>query len=227
MKNEKNLEEKWKEYNLDYAKDHEKENPDIDEEFRAILKIYTPDTTKTVLEIGCNTGEFCYLLKNKYNLKPEGIDINVEAIKIAKKKYKDINFKVENFFNHDGKYDIIYMQHVIEHIENPEKAFLKLKQLLNPEGKLIISCPNKWAYPTKLVCWIMKKKFSYDPTHVFEFNPKELSQMIEETGFNKLKVETKPFYRIPIIYRISRKIQSTIPNYHLYGDSIFILAEKP
>jgi 2-polyprenyl-3-methyl-5-hydroxy-6-metoxy-1,4-benzoquinol methylase len=176
MKNEKKLEEKWQEYGLDYAKDHEKDNPIVNSEFNEIFKLYTPRKNEKLLEIGCNTGEFCWLLEQKYDILPDGIDINAEAIKIAKEKYPNLNFQVMNLFDLDKKYDVIYMQHVIEHLKSSKKAILKLNDLLNPGGKLIISCPNNWAYTSKLMCGLKKQQFYYDPTHVHEFNPDELSK---------------------------------------------------
>ncbi len=225
MKNKDDLEKRWEKYNLDYAKDHEKKNPEIQGEFKEILKLYSPDPNKKILEIGCNTGEFCGLLKKKCNAAPKGIDINVEAIRIANVKYPEIDFQVKNFFDLNEKYDVIYMQHVIEHLEEPEKAVTKLKNLLNRGGKLIITCPNGWAYSSKFFCWLRKIKFCYDPTHVSEFNPSDLSKLIKNTGLNQLKLITKPL-GIPGIYRISRTIQYGIPSY-LFGDFIFILAENP
>ena len=211
-------------YDRDYAKDHEKDNPEFYPEFKEVLKLYTPIPNEKVLEIGCNTGEFCWLLYNKYNIVPLGVDINPEAIEIAKENYPQINFQVMDLFEVKGKYDVVYMQHVIEHVKKPEKAFLKIKSLLNPGGKLIITCPNNWAYITKLICWIMKEKFCYDPTHVSEFDPKELSQIVLDAGFNQLKVKSRPGF--PFVHRISTKLQYMIPMY-LFGDVIFLMAEKP
>lgn len=155
---------------------------------------------------------------------PKGIDINNEAIKIANLKYPEINFEVKDFFDLNEKYDVIYMQHVIEHLE-PKKAFKKLNNLLNHGGKLIITCPNGWAYTSKFFCWLRKIKFCYDPTHVSEFNPHDLSKLIRHTGFNQLKLVTKPM-GIPGIYRISSTFQYSIPS-SIFGDFIFVLAEKP
>lgn len=224
MKNEKNLDERWNDYNHEYAKDHEKENPEVQGEFKEVLKLYTPLLNERVLEIGCNTGEFCELLSRKSNLVPIGVDINTDAIRIAKAKYPKLNFQVLDFFDLENKFDVIYMQNVIEHLKNPEKALIKLENLLNPGGKLIITCPNNWAYTSKLFCWIMNRKFCYDPTHISEFNPSELSKLIGDAGFNILKIKTKPL-GIPFIYRISIVLQYMIPS-HVYGDFIFILSEK-
>ena len=37
-----------------------------------------------------------------------------------------MDFHVKDFLDLEGKYDVIYMQHVIEHLKVPEKALIKL-----------------------------------------------------------------------------------------------------
>ncbi len=222
--NDEYKDKKWESYNSDYAKDHEKEDPENYLEFKEILKLHKPSPHEKVLEIGCNTGEFCWLLKKKFNINPLGIDINDEAVLIASKKYPELEFQVKDIFNLEGNYDIIYMQHVIEHLNDPKQALIKLREILNNSGMLIISCPNKWAYLTKLICRIKGTKFCYDPTHVTEFDPASLSKIMEEAGFKFIKVVTKPL-TIPYISRIFPSLEHTMPAY-LFGNFIFILAEK-
>lgn len=211
-------------YNLDYAVDHQKESPELFGEFKEVLKLYSPVSKEKVLEVGCNTGEFCWLLDKNYDVVVEGIDINAHAIEIAKLNYPDIKFRVMDFFDLEGQYDVIYMQQVIEHIENPDKALIKLKSLLKSGGKLILTCPNHWAYVSKSISWLMNKKFCYDPTHVHEFNPKELVSIVEDSGFKKLKLLTRPGF--PFVHSISVDLQYKMPMY-LFGDVIFVLAENP
>lgn len=169
---------KWKSYQIDYAKDHEKENPEGYWEFRKILELFEPRPNARVLDIGCNTGEFCHLLKTKYDANPIGIDINRDAISIAKTKYPNIEFEVRNLFELEGQYEAIYMQHVLEHLKYPQKALAKLRSILIKNGNLIVSCPNGWAFPSKIMHTIKGKKFHYDPTHLYEFNPINLTKLI-------------------------------------------------
>lgn len=208
-----------------YALDHKKEDPENYWEFQQILKLHTPSDNEKILEIGSNTGEFCYLLKKKFNVDPVGIDINSSAVSIAKKNYPYLNFYRQDLFDIKGRsYDLIYMQHVIEHIKNPIIALEKLKNNLNDGGKVILSCPNKWAYPTKLISWIQKERFCYDPTHYHEFSPRSLTKTVTDAGYKPIKLLTKAL-PIPLLYRISPRIYYLIPSY-LFGAFIFLKIEK-
>lgn len=211
-------------YDFKYALDHKKEDPENHWQFQEILKLHTPLHNEKILEIGSNTGEFCYLLKKKFKVDPIGIDINSSAVSIAKDSYPDLNFHKQDLYNIKESYDIIYMQHVIEHIKNPVDALKKLKNNLNDDGKVILSCPNKWAYPTKLVCWIQKRRFCYDLTHYHEFSPKSLIKIVNKAGYKHTKLLTKPL-AIPLLFRISTRIYYSFPSY-LFGEFIFLKIEK-
>ena len=82
-------------YNVNYAKDHEILKPEDNLDFKEIFRLYKPPSRCSILEIGCNTGEFCYLLKEKYNAIPRGVDINGSAISIAKKKISRYRFSTQ------------------------------------------------------------------------------------------------------------------------------------
>jgi len=211
-------------YNFQYARDHEKEDPADYWEFKEILKLHKPLPQAEVLEIGCNTGEFCWLLEQKYEVIIRGVDINQEAISRAKSKYPDMNFQLIDLFEVEGSYDVIYMQHVIEHLKNPKKALKHIKNLLKDKGVFILSCPNQWAYILKLNCWIHGTRFCYDSTHLNEFNPQNLTNLLHKTGFKHIKYSTRPL-GLPLLPCISKKLYFSFSS-GKFGGFIFMIAQK-
>lgn len=214
----------WSSYNSDYAKDHEKMNPESYWEFKEIFKLYKPSYDDEILEIGCNTGEFCYLINDKFKVSPVGVDINNDAIDLALKKYPDLNFQNKDLFELEGKYDAIYMQHVIEHIENPVEALKKLRNNLKKDGKLIITCPNNWAYLLKFIAWTQKQKFCYDPSHYHEFSPRSIIKTIKKANYNPIKLFTKPL-GVPFINRVFPNSYYSMPSFYC-GGHIFLIVQK-
>jgi len=215
---------RWSDYGEEYAIDHVKSDLENDWEFKKILKLSRLQPRMNVLEIGCNTGEFCNHLYVNYNVAVVGIDINKYAIEIAKQRYPILNFERQDLFDIEGKYDRIYMLHVIEHLEDPERALEKISDLLNNHGMLIISCPNKWAYICKLAYIMRDMKFGYDPTHVNEFSPHLLSKQLRSTGYSIESLTTGPL-GIPLLYSISKTVYYGIPSY-LFGGHIICTARK-
>lgn len=224
MKGNMGYNEEWEQYDENYAKGHQKEDPKNYWEFRELLKLYKPQFNDKVLEVGCNTGEFCFLIQNEFNIEVEGIDINENAISIAKNKYNNLNFQIKDIYELEEVYDVIYMLHVIEHLEDPIGALIKLRSNLSDNGKIIITCPNKWAYILKIIAMMQKRKFGYDPTHLFEFSPYSLAKTIQKAGYKTNKIFTKPL-GLPFIPRFSKYLYYNIPSF-LLGGHIFAFITK-
>jgi len=100
---------------------------------------------ENVLEIGCGEGELAHQISLKFPKKIIAIDYSKEAIKIAKDKYfsERLDFIEADYRDIKGKFDIIIMQGVLEHLDNP---FVELKNIidnnLNEDGLIITSSPS-------------------------------------------------------------------------------------
>ncbi len=161
---------------------------------RKIVSLLGNIAGKHILEIGCNTGEFCALLK-AHGALPFGIDLNVSAIKIAEKRFPKIRFKclpIEKFRTRQ-RFDIAIMIDVIEHLENPVAALKKTRALLKKNGFLLISTGNGWDYVSKAKCFFQRIPFLFDPTHTCEFNFLSLKNALERSGFRIKKMTSWPF----------------------------------
>lgn len=98
-----------------------------------------------VLDIGCGTGSLLYELSKDNSLKLYGIDLSKEMIKVAKEKLKDkallkignVNILLNEYKN--NYFDYIFIEDAFHHLPNQEKLIIKIKKMLNKQGKLIIS----------------------------------------------------------------------------------------
>lgn len=95
---------------------------------------------KKLLDVGCGTGDFLAACKiNGYNVC--GIEPNNKANEIATKKIGKSVYKNLVDIN-ESEFDIITLWHVLEHVPNLEDYIIKIKNLLKPNGILIIAVPN-------------------------------------------------------------------------------------
>lgn len=135
-----------------------------------------------VLDVACGTGYGSSLLAQKG--KVVGIDINRDAIKYAKRKYRRVSFLVADAQKlpfKDGEFDLAVSFEFIEHIKKPEKLLHEVKRVLKRKGTFILSTPNK-KFP----------KIVESPYHEKEYTYQELKKLLEE-HFKKVTLygETK------------------------------------
>ena len=110
---------------------------------------------KSILEIGCGFGGNIIHLSKNYNCNAIGIDLDSDAIDIAKEIANNekldenifINCPAEEVTKHiDKKFDIIISIQVLEHVQDIKKSIDEMLSLLNDGGYIYIHVPN---YDTK------------------------------------------------------------------------------
>ncbi len=105
---------------------------------------------KSVLSLGCGSGEDSAYLKNLGANKSVGIDISSELIKIAKESHQGCRFEVMDMGHlnfPDSSFDFVYSSLAIHHIENWAKTFKEVYRVLKPNSYFLFSCghPVKYA----------------------------------------------------------------------------------
>lgn len=110
---------------------------------------------KRVLDFGCGMGGMSLWYATNFKCEVHGIDIDAHHVKIAndlKTKYKAKNlvFEVRNVLDKplEGKYDLIVLNDVAEHIQLPilKAIFQALSKNLAPGGGIYVSYPP-WRSP--------------------------------------------------------------------------------
>jgi 2-polyprenyl-3-methyl-5-hydroxy-6-metoxy-1,4-benzoquinol methylase len=136
---------------------------------------------KRVLDYGCGSGYGSHMLSSIADYV-FAVDISEEAVNYAKKCYKANNlvFKAISELSNE-KFDVITSFQVIEHVPNGKEYIKKLKDLLNPEGCLLISTPDK-SY--RLFNYIQKP---WNIFHLKEYTSKGLNNLLQKC-FNKVEI---------------------------------------
>lgn len=139
-------------------------------------------STGSVLEIGCDQGEYLHALGNQYDRL--GIEMDAGCVEKGKQRFKlDLREgTLEDFtFSPQKKFNLIIMRHVLEHLSSPEMALKKLKSLLAPGGTALISTPNFNSIERML---FGRYWHSLDiPRHLFIFTPKTFASYLQKNGF--------------------------------------------
>ena len=156
------------------------------------LKLINSDTStgKTLLDVGCGTGDFLQTAK-QHGWDVFGIEPNPNARAIANIKTDNVVFDTDKFLEFKPQtFDVITLWHVLEHLPNLEEQVIVLKKLLKPQGTLIIAVPNYKSYDATYY-----KAFwaAYDvPRHLWHFNKESVSKLFSKVSMQVVKI--KPMY---------------------------------
>jgi len=95
-----------------------------------------------ILEIGCGTGGNLAMLAKFGNLSAMEYDSNARSIaQQLEICHIEAGGLPEPVPFEDGKYDLVCLLDVLEHIENDEEALTRISQLLRPNGRLLVTVP--------------------------------------------------------------------------------------
>lgn len=115
------------------------------EESQSLINIISDWKNKEVLEIGCGKGNLASMMSYAGAKSIYATDYSEEAISEAKSRYNlpNVIFTKENYRNIKNKYDIVVLQGVLEHFDEPfqELDFI-INNLLKENGILITSSPS-------------------------------------------------------------------------------------
>lgn len=155
-----------------------------------ILEPHLPSNINAkILDIGCGYGFAMKALQRLGFQKILGLEISVEQAEIAKGFGFDVivvNDTIEHLKKCEMKFDFIILFDVLEHIQvNLQIEFLKsIYDVLNPEGKLILTTPNANS--------ILSCRWRYiDYTHFSSFTEHSLNFVLRNAGFQNIWIDNK------------------------------------
>jgi SAM-dependent methyltransferase len=130
---------------------------------------------KSLLDIGCGTGDFLGYCKNK-NWQTVGIEPFESARQKGKEKYGIEVFDPSEISRiPDGSISIITMWHVLEHIHVLDDLITEIKRVLKPNGYLIVAVPNINSHDAK------HYQSYWDaldiPLHLYHFTPADIKTL--------------------------------------------------
>lgn len=190
-----------------------------------------------ILDIGAATGEFVYEASQKGH-HITGIEISSGARKKAQEKFnlKLLNSSVEDLAD-SCNYDLIHMNHVLEHLADPTKMLTQCYQRLKPGGIMVIEVPQQFYNDLdrlkKILGLAKKPEFNpYSLHHTYFFTPKLIRALFENSGFLVRILRTANKDRTPLFpLKVSNLLLGPYlflsDKIHSGGNIIEVYAQKP
>jgi len=144
---------------------------------------------RKILDFGCLDGSKLISWYQR-GWQVAGIDLNLKAIEVAKRRFPDGQFWYGDLMELDisERFDFVRADNVIEHLIDPKEYLLRLVKLLKPGGYLRVYVPNGAALSTRLfgrysaVYWM--------PFHINFFTKQTLMQILNKAGLSNVVCNT-------------------------------------
>lgn len=139
--------------------------------------LWSNKTSKSVLEVGCGTGDFLRLMRGS-GWKVLGLEPDIAYTQTVKERYNlPIHNQFLEQFDTEQRFDLACSFHVIEHIDNPNNFLNQIHQLLDDEGYLYLECPSIDRWYGKTI------DFFFWDVHINTFSQKTLEAFLTKNKF--------------------------------------------
>lgn len=143
---------------------------------------------KNCLDLGCASGYMISQIASSFPGKQYmGVDVYDRAISHAKKKYKNIKFRVvdpKKLPFRNNTFNLIICYETIEHVEDPEKSLKELKRVLSKGGTLLLAMDSgSLLFRIIWTIWENTKGKVWKGSHLHPFHHSELEDIIKSAGF--------------------------------------------
>jgi SAM-dependent methyltransferase len=161
-----------------------------------------------ILDVSAGEGAFSKRLFD-HGFKVEAIDLDADNFKYSSiipfhaVNLNDLGAWSSFVQSHRSKYDILVSQETIEHLEDPWSFLRGLKELVKPEGYLILTTPNIESPWSKLLFILRDRFFMFSDRdleygHINPLNSFEIEVIMRRIGMEI--VEIYPGGSYPLIW---------------------------
>ncbi len=152
---------------------------------------HVPSSAQRILEIGCARGRLGYELKRQQPTRTVlGIERDPAAAQVARGRLDevfvcDVEFTLPDI--EPGSLDCVIFGDVIEHLYDPESILRSARELLSPDGVILVCVPNICHF--SIVKALLRADPMYQPsglldaTHIRFFSHATFIKMLLDVGF--------------------------------------------
>jgi 2-polyprenyl-3-methyl-5-hydroxy-6-metoxy-1,4-benzoquinol methylase len=142
--------------------------------------------TGQLLEIGCSTGELLCEARERFAVT--GIEADADSSCVARARGLNcIAGTIADAALTPGSFDVAVLYHVIEHLPSPHTALTELRELIRPNGLLVLETPN---IETIWFSLLRERWRQLIPDHRYFFTPSTLTALCERSGFEVRELRT-------------------------------------
>lgn len=141
-----------------------------------------------ILDVGCGNGLFLKMLKDCGFSDLAGLEMDVRSVQYGRQRYglNIINRRFEPAIFEENRFDVVILNHVLEHFEDPEQFLYDIRRIIRDNGVVMVSVPNIESWQARA---LKGRWFGIEyPRHRYHFSKKTLMAILEDAGFQADKV---------------------------------------
>jgi SAM-dependent methyltransferase len=147
-------------------------------------------TSGNLLDVGAGTGHFAKFMQD-HGWTITALEPDSTARQVALQKLNLQIDPLESLLTMTGEvFDVITLWHVLEHVHDVKGYLEKFRQILKPDGILLIAVPNHTSRDARQYG---SKWAALDvPRHLWHFSPDSMKRLLQTQGFVLQKKITMP-----------------------------------
>ena len=175
-----------------------------------------------ILDVGCGMGFSLGKLKNQWpQAQAIGLELSpVAAGEAAKNSGLDVrNSSIWDVECESDSVDIVTMNHVVEHLQDPKKELGRVYELLSENGLLLIEVPHLTGWGRN---WFGRWWWGHlPPQHLHLFKPQGLVDLLKELDFECLELRQHG-YPLTLFFTLIVWIRGSFGSYSKWSENPII-----
>ncbi len=186
-----------------------------------------------VLDVGCSSGYLARPLVER-GCTVVGLELDEAAAAEARSVCEQVlvgDVETMQLPFEPASFDVVLCGDLIEHLRDPERFLARVRPLLRPDGRLVLSTPNvaNWAIRLSLLGgrWRYTERGILDRTHTHLFTRRTLVETLERAGYRVTVLDYTvpvPLVRTDAVERVAHAVGRVRPPLFAYQ---FVVAAEP
>jgi SAM-dependent methyltransferase len=195
----------------DRVRDRTATRPSVDWRYETFLRL-GPGGPKTLLDIGCGEGGFMALAQ-RHGFVVSGLDLDERAVTYAKTRHllervACARWETLHTMGDWKEFDVITVFETLEHVASPVSLMDTVYDLLKCGGSVVITVPRLDRWPQ-----LFDPAVDYPPHHLTLWTAKALTTLLQERGFDRIRVIRKPLVADDILMHLRWRVRRFTARY--------------
>jgi SAM-dependent methyltransferase len=164
-----------------------------------------------VLEVGCGLGDLLATLDGPVRV---GVDLSPRMIELARQRHPELDLRVADVERDplpEGPFDAIVLSDAIGHLDDIQRALERLRGLLAPQGRIVLTYYNFLWEPVLKAAEIMGRKTPWPDQNWLSMG--DIANLLSLSGYEVVRKGTDILLpvHVPLISEVANRLVAKLP----------------